>query len=126
MVNRCLASNAEGEPCQAQPVRPSGYCYWHDPSLAEERDRKRREGGVNRSNRARTKKQLPAQPLSTDELLAYLSLAFKGVLAGKVRPNIGNCLGALARSMAQLRETSELEERLSALERAAGIDRRTA
>ena len=58
MVRRCAAKTVSGSPCSATPVRPSGYCYWHDPDLAAERDEARRRGGRARSNQARARKQL--------------------------------------------------------------------
>ena len=116
-VSGCGARNASGTPCQAQPVRPSGYCYWHCPDVADERDRKRREGGRNRSNRERLKKALPAEPLTAEELHAYLGLVFRGLIGGKVDPPIATAAANVARTMVELQRASEFERRLDQLER---------
>jgi hypothetical protein len=121
MVNRCLATNAEGASCQSQPVRPSGYCYWHDPSVAEERDRKRREGGANRSNRIRAKRALPDAVLSPIELQGLLCTTLKAVIAGRLEPGVGNAAAALARAVVTVREATTLEERIKALEAAVDL-----
>ena len=126
VLSRCAGVNATGEPCQAQPVRPSGFCFWHDPDLAAERDRKRREGGRNKASRVRARKALPHEPLTVDELRAYVSVAFKSALTGKplveggekVDPALLNALSTAARTLTELARVSELEERLSRLERA--------
>lgn len=121
MVHACLDHNAIGEPCRAQPVRPSGYCWWHDPQLAEERARKRRAGGVTRGPKARAKQTGPTASMTSEELLARLTLVFKGVINGRIAPARGASAAAIARTMIQVREVSELEERLRVLEEAAGF-----
>lgn len=120
MVTRCLATNERGERCQAQPVRASGYCYWHDPALAGERDRKRREGGANRSNARRMKKQLGAESLALADVDALLCVALKGVLAGRIEPGVGTAAATIAKAIISGRQATELEERLVDLERRLG------
>jgi hypothetical protein len=118
MHTRCSGTNRGGGPCNAE-VRPGrAWCRWHDPELEDERAAWRSKGGKARSNQARAKKGLSKEPLSTDELLGYLSVAFKATLTGNLAPNIANALGGLARSMAEIRKASEVEERLAALEAA--------
>ena len=120
MVSRCRAANAEGASCQAQPVRPSGYCYWHDPALAEERDRKRREGGSNRSNAKRARRQMPAEPLSNAELAAWLTVSFAKAMKGQMAPALLNALSNAAKVMSELTRVSEMEERMAEIERKLG------
>jgi hypothetical protein len=126
MVNRCTATNADGDPCQAQPVRPSGYCYWHDPALAEERDRKRREGGANRSNKARAKKTLSAEALTAEEVRSYLGIVFKGVIGGKIEPGVGTAAANIARALMDVAKVAEVEQQVADLRRdlAAFAERR--
>jgi hypothetical protein len=117
----CKARTANGSPCSATPVRADGYCYWHSPAVAAERDAARKRGGVNRSNAARAKKQLPAGVMTTDELRGLVGLTIRGVLAGKVEPGVGNSVANLSRAFVAITEAGELEVRLQALEAAAGI-----
>lgn len=126
MVSQCLGRTATGEPCSAQPVRPDGYCYWHSPATAQEREAARRRGGQNRSNRARAAKQLPAGSMTPDEVLACLGNSIKGVLAGEIEPGVANSVANLSRAFVAVREASALErieERLADLERTASRGR---
>ncbi len=106
-------------------MRPSGWCYWHDPGLEDERTEGRRKGGAARSNRARQRKQLPAESLTLPEVQGLLSVALKGVLSGRIEPGIANASANVARAIAAVAQAGEMEERLRDLEEAAGLsDRR--
>jgi hypothetical protein len=117
MVAQCLGTNEKGKPCEAQPVRRSGYCFWHDPALADERDRKRREGGVNRSNKARARKALPADPLSAEEVRSYLGVVFLDVISGKVEPGVGTAAANIARALMDVAKVAEVEQQVAELRR---------
>ena len=119
MVSRCTATNAGGERCQAHPVRPSGFCYWHDPAVADERARKRREGGQNRSYRARLRKAVP-EVMTPAELQHFLIAVMKATVAGKVDKGIANAVANLGRTVAGLYGPATWEERLAEIERGEG------
>ncbi len=121
MHRKCRALNAAGAPCSCQPVRLSGWCWFHDPDLATERAEGRRRGGANRSNRARAKRQIGASALTMVEVAGLLSVALRGVLSGRIEPGVGNAAASLARALTQVHEATELEDRLTALETAAQI-----
>ena len=120
MVSRCAATNANGKPCEAQPVRPSGYCWWHCPDASEERDRKRREGGANRSNKRRAAKALPSAAMTPTELQTFLSVVMKGTAAGRLDKGIAHAVAALGRTIAGLYPVTEFEQRLADMERQDG------
>ena len=128
MVRTCLGTNINNEPCQAQPIRPSGYCYWHDPERAGEREQKRREGGANRANKARARKTLPAEPLTAEEVRAYLGVVFRGVIAGKIEPGVGTAAANIARALMDVAKVAEVEQQVADLRRdmAAFSERRGA
>jgi hypothetical protein len=121
-AERCQATAASGQPCAATPRPGRPYCLWHDPDAAEHRRELSRKGGRARSNQARAKKGLPAGVMTNDELRGLVGLTIKGVLAGRVEPGVGNCVANLSRSYIAITEAGELEERLQALERQAGIN----
>ena len=58
------------------------------------------------------------------ELGGWLSLIFKQVLVGKLEPRVGSAAAGIAKVMLQTRELVEVEERLLALEDAAGLGER--
>ncbi len=117
MDNQCKGANATGQRCDAKPVRPSGWCYWHDPALEAQRSEGRRRGGAARSNKARAKKQLPDNVLTLQEVQGLLGVAFKGVLAGRLEPNIGTALASIAKSMVAVAGVAEIEEQIAELRR---------
>ena len=121
-AEQCQATNATGGPCGAKPQPGRSLCLWHDPQEAERRHQMSSKGGKARSNKARARKALPADPLSTEELHAWLGVVFKGVIAGKIEPGVATASATVARTMAELSKTDELEQRITNLE--AERDRR--
>ncbi len=127
MAAKCQAIARSGSRC-ASPVLPaSAYCFVHDPASAAARREASKKGGRARSNQARARKQIPAA-LAPDELAGYLSSLFTAVVAGKVEPKVGTAAATIARVLMEVRAAGEIEERLRALEAAAGVaeGRRTA
>ncbi len=125
-VDRCKGITKGGEPCAAKPRPGTELCPWHSADLAERRREWSRRGGVNSSNKARAKKQIPDGTMSAGELGGLLGLVLKGVIAGKIEPGVGNAAANIARALVSVREASEFEERLTALEAAAQIGGKTA
>ena len=119
MDAKCTATNKNGSPCSAGPVRPSGYCYWHDPALEDGRRADRQRGGAARSNTARARKSITAAVLEPRDIEGLLGATLKGVIAGRIEPGIGNAAANIARALIAVREATVLEERLVALEDAA-------
>jgi len=109
MERQCRATNAAGGPCQAKPVRESGYCWVHDGAVADQRQAWRREGGRQRSNAARARKQLPTETLGADELIAHLSSVFMGVVDGTVEPRVGTAAASIAKTLIDIRGAGEVE-----------------
>jgi hypothetical protein len=97
-------------------VRPSGFCYWHDPDLAPARAEARRRGGSHRSNAARARKALSTKAMTAAELQGLLAVVLDGVVAGETAPGVGNCVANLVRTAVAVREAVEVEARLAALE----------
>jgi|GEM_PF-1042721 len=116
MDAQCIALTRGGQPCSAGPVRPSGYCYWHDPALLEQRLTDRQRGGAARSNVARARKQIADAVLTPGDIQGLLGATLRGVIAGRTEPGIGNAAANLARALVAVREATDVETRLAALE----------
>jgi hypothetical protein len=86
----------------------------------------RRKGGKAKSNRARARKQLVSTAMSPAELEGVIGLTITQVLAGKISPGIGNAVASLARASVAIRETVDLEIRVTNLEAALGIKEKSA
>jgi len=108
-TRRCKATARTGAPCTARPVRPSGWCWFHDPGIEAERAAGRRLGGYARSNAERARKRLPAEPLDNGELVRYLGEVFKHVIDGTVEPRVGTAAASIAKVMVDIQGAGEVE-----------------
>jgi len=96
MAARCAAITRKGTPCPSPPLAGSARCWVHDPAAAAARVEASRKGGAARSNAQRAMKQIPTA-MTADELAGYLSLLFRGVVAGKVEPKVGTAAATIAK-----------------------------
>ena len=119
MHEPCEATNRDGSPCGARARPGSRYCPWHDPALAGERDRWRRNGGAGRSRASRAAKRLPPD---LRDVQASLLRALRAVEAGELEPQRASAMSALARTILTVMEHGAMELRIQELERIAGIE----
>jgi hypothetical protein len=111
-VRQCRATKASGEPCKGIATGTHGYCWAHAPENAEQRRRQA-------SKAARSKG--PSRELQDVKTLCK-DLAEK-VLSGEIQPGpaavanqlINTRLRALEQER-KVKETEDLEERLTRLE----------
>jgi hypothetical protein len=120
MQARCSATNKDGSPCSAQAWR-GGLCRWHDPQLAADRAAWRAKGGQGKGNGVRARRRLAGATMGPAELQGALASVLQGVIAGEVAPGVGSAAAAIARAIVSIREATEIDERLAALERRAGM-----
>ncbi len=108
---QCAGTKRNNERCTATVEPPQTHCWWHDPANAEERRRAASKGGRGKPSREirDLKKQL-------EDLAA-------GVLSDRVDKGVGAVVNQILNTRARLielerkvKETEELEERLTALE----------
>jgi len=118
---KCSAIARSGNRCSSSVLPGSAFCFVHCPNAAERRRAASVKGGRARSNAARAAKQTP-EAMSAQDLAGWLSVLFRGVLSGRIEPKIGTACATLARTLHEVKHTSELEERLSELEALAGLD----
>jgi hypothetical protein len=121
MQERCKATKQDGSACNGAPYKGGAYCWFHDPAEAEKRANGRRLGGSAKSNRTRARKQLASTAMTPAELEGVIGLTITQVLSGAKPPGIGQAVAALARAAITIREASEIEQRLAALEAANGL-----
>ena len=111
---RCAAIANSGAPCQAYALGDSEYCYWHDPSKADERTAARRKG-------ARVAAKLRAMDgitiASVADWLSVLVDVANDVLRTEMRAsNRARCICLIAKTYAELATATDLESRVAALE----------
>ena len=123
MAGKCQAIARSGSRCASSALPGSTFCFVHDPARAEARLEASRKGGRARSNAERARKEIPSA-MTSGELAGRLAALFAGVVDGKISPKVGTAAATIARAMLEVRNQTEIEERLTALEAAAGVDGR--
>jgi len=120
MPNTCQHMKDDGTPCQANALKDSDFCFFHDPDSADKRQAARRAGGVERSKRAAVlPTDTPDLPLKTSaDVVALLAQTINQVRRGDIDPRISNAVGYLAGITLKAMEQSDLEGRLADLENA--------
>jgi len=97
---RCKAKTTNGQPCQAQAITGSKFCFTHDPASGAARAKARKAGG---------------QRNRTPHVLDY-SLAETLPLENSIQR--GRLLVAICGAFIEAIKTGELESRLAAIESA--------
>lgn len=115
-VNQCAATRRDGHPCTA-PALASGYCFAHDPALAQKRATARANGGKNRAGAIRLHRLCPPR---LSAVYAKLETALVEVHDGKLDPKVATAMAALARAMVAVLTSGQTEERLRAVEEMMG------
>jgi hypothetical protein len=118
----CAGSKSDGTKCQAVPNADSDFCYFHDPSKADERRQAQSLGG----QRNRMKTLDPAAPSrriqNQTDIVEHLYETIYNVERGLLDPRVANCVGFLVGQLSKALENRDLEERVKQLERA--VDRK--
>ena len=117
-MNRgCKALNERGEPCGQQPHTDTGLCFWHDPATEREAAEARRLGGANHNKEKALQGIYGVEGLATPaEIRRVLELALTGELALENSHNKARVLVQVVNAATRLLETTELAQRLEALE----------
>ena len=118
MANRCNATRRDVTPCTAR-AGVSGYCFYHDPALAEKRKQGRQLGGHARSHAARFQKKAP-QDLR--DVLDQLMQALEGTYGGQLEPRAASAMATLCGAIVRVYELGELAVRVQALEEREEVD----
>ncbi len=94
-------------------------CRWHHPRLEAERAVWRERGGQNRANTVRARKRIADTILEPSDIQGILGDTLRAVIAGTLEPGVGNAAANIARALIAVRESTDVETRLAALEEQA-------
>lgn len=108
----CQATRTDGSPCKAWAAL-NGLCVGHQPGAGEAR----RQGGLNRSTKARADKKLP---LRIRTIVILLEKALWEVHEKQISTQQGSAMASLGGAIVKAYESGILEERLTILERKIG------
>ena len=113
---RCEAARKNGAPCQAPALPGSRFCFAHDPERAQARVEARKRGGHNSAKVVRLRGLAPPRLVP---IFDQLERALVEVHDGELDPKAAQAMASLARALATLLQTGELEERVRRLENGA-------
>ena len=123
----CRATKKNGDPCRAEAQAGRDYCFFHDPTKAQERhDSKVKGGQTGKLATLATAKPWRGVAGEVDvlkavtpaELVDLLCNTIDDVRTGAIDPKVGNAVGYLAGVIVKIQEQEALVERLSAIEEA--------
>lgn len=116
---RCKSRRRDGSPCGGTAL-PSGYCWNHDPALAEARREGNAKGGRNRSNAARASRELAAIEArdARANLVPGLMRAFEAVEKGNLPPNVANSMATIAKATIEVTNATQVDAELQELRQA--------
>ena len=119
----CTATTRSGHPCRSFAVSDAGYCQAHDPARADAHRAAMRKGGEARSavRRAARLWADKGEQIEPANLPAMLRATMVDVRVGTIEPAVATAIAMLAKTSVALSHDLEMEARLAALERAAGI-----
>ena len=112
----CEATNQAGDPCGAQALVNSSFCFMHDPTRAPDRAEARRRGGHNRRGAPSLPVPLVVSLGDLDSVKAMLERVMVDTLAQENSARRSRTVGYLVGIALKLHEVAEIEDRLQALE----------
>jgi len=115
---KCKSKTASGQPCQAQAITGSDFCFTHDPASAAARQAARKQGGLRNRVGHSDGANLPAQVKTIDDVLKILDYALQEALPLENSVQRGRLLVSIAGAFTEAIRAGELENRLAALEAA--------
>jgi hypothetical protein len=112
--SQCKFSKSDGTRCKAGCLNGSDFCFFHDPSHAQQCQQARRKGGKARS------KPIAVLPISTpdqqaesvEDVVRLLGVTINEVRKGQVDPKIANATGYLSSVLLRALEGSELAKQI--------------
>jgi hypothetical protein len=112
----CEAARSDGSKCKAPALPGSPFCFFHDPTKADERREAQSLGG--RQNRMRTLDASAPEVKVKDcqDVVMLISDTINQVRRGQIDPRVANAVGYLANVLIRAVEQGDLEKRLAELE----------
>ena len=121
---KCKDTKANGENCEANALKGSEFCYFHNPDISDEEKREAQtRGGANRA--LTIANPLPAlQIKEPKDTITLLTDTINRVRAGELDIRVANSLGFLADKLLRAFEITMLTEKVEVIERVI-LERKT-
>ena len=111
----CKHIKPNKEPCQANTMKNSEFCYFHDPKLAKRRAEARKRGGINRRVGKRIQPAI-YQISSVKDIQKILEDALNDAVGLENSHARARTIGYLCQINLKAFEVGDLESRIKALE----------
>jgi len=112
----------DGKPCEAEAMKDSEFCYWHNPKTEQERKQASKAGGeVSYYDKGLVKAE-PIDIITDRKAIIYL-LADTVNRVRRISPNgsidikVANCIGFLSSKIIEAQKEIVTAERLDKLEK---------
>jgi hypothetical protein len=106
MEAQCQAITQGGQRCRGK-ARPSGFCFSHDPALAQARQEGSARGGKNKTTEARAARLVPD---TLRPVLFKVLQAMQDVSTGRMEPRVASALASLASVVVRIHEAERAEQ----------------
>jgi len=114
---KCTFIKENNEQCQAASMKDSQYCFLHNPEIPEEKKKLVQAKG-GKGNITRIQNPLPPITVNTpDDVVSLLTDTINRVRSGELDVRIANVLGYLSGHLIKALEVSEVDKRVSTIER---------
>ena len=117
---KCSFTKDSGDACEANAVKDSEFCYFHNPDISDEEKREAQtKGGANRA--LTIANPLPAMQIAEPEdAITLITDTINRVRAGELDIRTANCLGFLADKLLNAFEVVKLKDKVEFIERVIG------
>lgn len=117
-AGQCRHLKPDGSRCQANTLRESDYCFFHDPNSAVDREAAQSKGGKERSRRVSVlPADTPDRPLANAaDVKVLLGETINQLRRGQLDPHVCNAIGYLAGILLRAADQDALEQRVAHLE----------
>lgn len=112
---RCNYIKKDKKQCSANAMTDSKFCFTHNPAMKEQKRAAVIKGGkMSKKNRSFLPTVLLSQP---KDIVGLLNTTINEVRGGLIELRIANCIGYLSGHLMKAFEISDLEDRVSKLEK---------
>ena len=114
---KCEFIKPDGTKCEANAMKDSKFCYFHNPDISDEEKREAQSNG-GKTKALTLKEPLPELALAEPaDAILLIADTISRVRAGTLDIRTANCLGFLSDKLLKAFETSRLNDRLEVIER---------
>ena len=122
----CKATNKNGEPCKAQAMGDSDYCYRHNPDISDEEKLQASAMGGAKLTKRRLEQQVATAQDDTDikslnGIVDLIEGNITDVRLGNIDPKVSNAIVQNLNVLLKVYELGILDARMRRLEEKAGV-----